>query len=165
MTAVELSNQFPELEQSLLKYANRLRLNSEDSKDLIQETFLKVLLNRDKFEDRGYLKAWTFTIMRNTFINNYRHNVLQNTYCDRTDDSFFINSTPASDSDNPHSAYSFIELKQCVEQLNIKFRIPFKMYVEGYKYQEIADSVNLKLGTVKSRIFLARKALMNQLGI
>ena len=162
MTAIEFCNQLLDLEKSLMKFANRLRLSSADAKDLVQETFLKVLLNRDKFVDTGYLKAWTFTIMRNTFINNYRHNVLQNTFCDHTDASFFINQTTASDSDNPDSAYSAKEITQSIEQMNVKFRVPFKMYIEGYKYKEIADTIKLKIGTVKSRIFLARKLLMNQ---
>ncbi|HEX7494921.1 MAG TPA: sigma-70 family RNA polymerase sigma factor, partial [Bacteroidales bacterium] len=163
MTAIEFSDQLLGLEQSLLKYAYRLSLNSADAKDLVQETYLKVLLSRDKFVDTGYLKAWIFTIMRNTFINNYRHNVLHNTHCDRTDESLFINQTIASDSDNPDSAYSLKEISRSIEQMNVKFRVPFKMYIEGYKYKEIADSVKLKIGTVKSRIFLARKLLMNQI--
>jgi RNA polymerase sigma-70 factor (ECF subfamily) len=45
-----------------------------------------------------------------------------------------------------------------------KFRIPFKMYIEGYKYKEIADTIKLKIGTVKSRIFLARKVMRSQIG-
>ena len=163
MTAIEFCEQLLNLEHSLLKYAYRLRLNRTDAKDLVQETFLKVLMSRDKFVDTGYLKAWTFTIMRNTFINNYRHNILQNTCCDSTDESFFINQKKSSGSDDPDSAYSVIEITHSIEQLNDKFRIPFKMYIEGYKYKEIADTVNLKIGTVKSRIFLARKVLMNHL--
>ena len=163
MTATEFRKQLLDLEHSLLKYAYRLRLCTADAKDLVQETFLKVLMNQDKFVDTGYLKAWTFTIMRNSFINSYRRNVLQNTSCDRTDESFLINQTNSSGSDNPDSAYSVIEIDRRIEQLNDKFRIPFKMYIEGYKYKEIADSINLKIGTVKSRIFLARKVLMNQL--
>jgi RNA polymerase sigma-70 factor (ECF subfamily) len=55
-----------------------------------------------------------------------------------------------------------MEITKCIEQLNNKFRVPFKMYIEGYKYQEIADTIKLKIGTVKSRIFLARKLLINQ---
>lgn len=163
MTALEFCDQLLGLEQSLLKYAYHLRLDKADAKDLVQETFLKAILNREKFVDTGYLKAWTFTILRNTFINNYRHNVLQNTYCDRTDDSFFVNQKKAPSSDTPDSAYSFIEINQSIEQLNVKFRVPFKMYIEGYKYKEIAETIKLKLGTVKSRIFLAKKLLMNQL--
>jgi RNA polymerase sigma factor (sigma-70 family) len=162
MTAIEFSNQLLDLEQSLLKYAYRLRLNTADAKDLVQETYLKVLLNREKFVDTGYLKAWIFTIMRNTFINNYRHNVLHNIHYDRTEELLFISQSKASDSDTPDSTYSYQEISQSIERMNIKFRVPFKMYIEGYKYKEIADTVKLKIGTVKSRIFLARKLLMNQ---
>ena len=163
MKAIEFTKQLLDLEQSLMKYASRLKLGRADARDLVQETFLKALLSRDKFVDTGYLKAWTITIMRNTFINNYRHNVLHNTHCDRTDESFFINQTICSTSDNPDSVYSVMEITSNIEQLKDKFRLPFKMYVEGYRYREIADIFNLNIGTVKSRIFLARKVLMNQL--
>jgi RNA polymerase sigma-70 factor (ECF subfamily) len=163
MKAIEFSEQLLNLEQGLLKYAYRLKLDNADARDLVQETFLKAILSRDKFVDNGYLKAWTITIMRNTFINNYRHNIIQNTHCDRTDESFFINQTKSSGSDNPDSAYSVMEITKCIEQLKDKFRVPFKMYIAGYRYREIADTINLKIGTVKSRIFLARKLLMVQL--
>jgi RNA polymerase sigma-70 factor (ECF subfamily) len=162
MKAIEFSEQLLDLEKSLMKYAYRLKLGHADARDLVQETFLKALLSRDKFIDTGYLKAWTITIMRNTFINNYRHNVLHNTHCNHTDESFFINKTKSTGSDNPDSVYSVMEITKCIEQLNNKFRVPFKMYIEGYKYQEIADTIKLKIGTVKSRIFLARKLLINQ---
>lgn len=163
MTTTEFCVQLVNLEGSLLKYANQLRLDNSDAKDLIQETFLKAILNRDKFVDTGFLKAWTLTIMRNTFINNYRHNAMQKTYCDRVDESSFINMTKSSCSENPDSVYSYKEITQSIEQLKDKYRVPFKMYVDGFKYREIADTTNLKVGTVKNRIFLARKALMNQL--
>jgi RNA polymerase sigma-70 factor (ECF subfamily) len=163
MKATEFSEQLLDMEPSLLKYANRFKLGDADSRDLVQETFLKAILSRDKFVDKGYLKAWTFTIMRNTFINNYRHNVLHNTHCERTDESFHINQTKSSDSDNPDSVYSVIEINQRIEQLKDKFSVPFKMYIAGFRYKEIADTINLNIGTVKSRIFLARKLLMKQL--
>jgi RNA polymerase sigma-70 factor (ECF subfamily) len=163
MNATEFTTQLLDLEQSLLKYASHLRLDNSDARDLVQETFLKAILSRDKFVDTGYLKAWTITIMRNTFINNYRHNVLHNSHCDRTEDSFFINQTKSSGSDNPDSVYTVKEINKSIEQLKDKFRVPFKMYVAGFKYREIADTINLKVGTVKSRIFLARKLLMNQI--
>jgi RNA polymerase sigma factor (sigma-70 family) len=163
MNTTEFCEQLVGLEKSLLKYAYHLRLDSSDARDLVQDTFLKAMLSREKFVDNGYLKAWTITIMRNTFINNYRHNILQKTYCDRTDESFYINQTRSSLSDNPDSIYSAKEITQNIEQLRDKFRVPFKMYVAGFKYREIADTINLKVGTVKSRIFLARKMLMNSL--
>jgi RNA polymerase sigma-70 factor (ECF subfamily) len=165
MEANEFYNQLLNLEQSLMNYAYRLKLGNDDARDLVQETYLKALLNRDKFVDNGYLKAWTITIMRNTFINNYRHNVLHNTHCDRTEESFYINQTKCSGSDNPDSIYSVTEITKNIEQLKDKFRVPFKMYVAGYRYREIANTINLNIGTVKSRIFLARKVLMNNLSM
>jgi RNA polymerase sigma-70 factor (ECF subfamily) len=165
MEANEFYNQLLNLEQSLMNYAYRLKLGNDDARDLVQETYLKALLNREKFVDNGYLKAWTITIMRNTFINNYRHNVLHNTHCDRTEESFYINQTKCSGSDNPDSIYSVTEITKNIEQLKDKFRVPFKMYVAGYRYREIANTINLNIGTVKSRIFLARKVLMNNLSM
>jgi RNA polymerase sigma factor (sigma-70 family) len=151
------------LEQSLFKYAYHLRPDISDARDLVQETFLKAIQSRDKFVDSGFLKAWTFTILRNTFINNYRHNALQRTSCERIDESFIINQIKSSASNDPDAIYSFKEITLNIEQLKDNLRIPFKMYVAGYKYREIADTINLKVGTVKSRIFLARKALMGKL--
>jgi RNA polymerase sigma-70 factor (ECF subfamily) len=164
MTAIEFTNQLTDLEQSLLSYANRLRLNRADAKDLVQDTFLKVLLNKDKFTDTGFMKAWTFTIMRNTFINNYRHSVLQRSYGEHTDASLFAHLSKAPGSDNPDSIYTVKEINRSIERMDNKFRIPFKMYIEGYKYKEIADTIKLKIGTVKSRIFLARKVMRSQIG-
>ena len=89
MTAAEFSNQLLNLEQSLERFAYSLTANREDAKDLLQETFLKALTYKEKFEDNTNLKAWTFTIMKNTFINNYRKNTLNITtnariYCGKT---------------------------------------------------------------------------------
>jgi RNA polymerase sigma factor (sigma-70 family) len=163
MTAFEFHAQLIDLQPNLMKYAHRLRLGSADAKDLVQETFLKVLLNKDKFVDKGYLKAWTYTIMKNTFINNYRRNISRNTNAEITDTTLYITQKKAPSSDNPDSVYSYKEINQSIERMNSKLSIPFKMYLDGYKYKEIADEINLKLGTVKNRIFQARQVLMNQI--
>jgi RNA polymerase sigma-70 factor (ECF subfamily) len=111
------------------------------------------------------MKAWTISIMRNTFINNYRRNTLVSQKADQTDESYFINLTTSVAQENPDSEYSFKEITNNIELLNKKFRIPFKMYVEGYKYKEISETMKVKIGTVKSRIFFARKELKDQLSI
>jgi RNA polymerase sigma-70 factor (ECF subfamily) len=165
MTAIEFTQQLSGMEQSLMKYALRFRLGYDDSRDLVQETFLKAILNRDKFVDTRYIKAWTFTIMRNTFINNYRHNDLHKSRFERKDDLLPIIQTKMSDSGNPDSAYSVIEINQHIEQLKNSLKIPFKMYVDGFMYKEIAEKMNIKIGTVKSRIYLARQELRNQLDL
>jgi RNA polymerase sigma factor (sigma-70 family) len=163
MTAIEFHNQLLNLEQSLEKFAYRLTLKKADAKDLIQETFLKALMNQDKYVKNENFKAWTFTIMRNTFINNYRRSFHENTRYDHTKESFFITQTMNTGSDNPDSTYSVLEITQNIEQLKDMFRIPFKMHISGFKYKEIADKLNLNIGTVKSRIYLSRKQLMDQL--
>jgi RNA polymerase sigma-70 factor (ECF subfamily) len=165
MSEIEFNNQLLSIERSLLKFAYIFTQKKEDAKDLVQETLLKGLLNRDKYVNIENFKAWIFTILRNTFINNYRRYSIQNTFRYQTEESSYIHHAEVSGSDDPHSAYSFLEMTQIVEQLNEKFRIPFKMHFQGYKYQEIAEALNLNIGTVKSRIFLSRKKLQKQLDI
>ena len=101
--------------------------------------------------------------MKNTFINNYRKSVLQTIYRDQCKELFFFNRTEHAGYDNPDAAYSVIEMTQHIEQLEDKFRIPFKMHLNGYKYKEIADALTLNIGTVKSRIFTARRQLREKL--
>ena len=94
MTAIQFHSQLVELESNLERFAYSLTMNKEDAKDLLQETYLKALMYQDKFEDNTNLKAWTFTIMKNTFINNYRKTVKQNTTFDSSDNQYLMNSRP-----------------------------------------------------------------------
>lgn len=163
MTSIEFHSQLVNLESSLFSFAFRLVNKKPDAQDLVQDTFLKVLLNQGKYVKKVSFKAWTFTIMKNTFIDRYRHNFNKVLYFDQTNGQFFMNKTTASGSDEPDVIYSAIEIDRSIEALHDKFRIPFSMYLKGYKYKEIADKLNLNLGTVKSRIFFSRKRLISQL--
>lgn len=163
MTSIEFCSKLLSLETSLLKFAYRLNLRRADAKDLVQETYLRVLMNREKYIDNEKFKSWAFTIMKNTFVDSYRRSLRKSTYSDQTNESFFINQSEPVGYDNPDSSYSALEIHQNIEQLNDKLRVPFKMYINGYKYTEIANELNLKIGTVKNRIFLSRKQLMTQL--
>lgn len=163
MTAVEFNHQLIGLEKNLERFALSLTANIEEAHDLVQETFLKALSNRDKFVDYTSLKAWAFTIMKNTFINNYRKAVRENTTIDNTKDLYYLNSSRHHTQDNPDSQLSASEIEKTIEELSDDFKIPFKMHTEGYKYKEIADTLGLKIGTVKSRIFFTRKKLMDNL--
>jgi RNA polymerase sigma factor (sigma-70 family) len=163
MTAMEFNYQLTNLSGNLERFALSLTSNMEDAKDLLQETFLKAISYRDKFEDNTNLKAWTFTIMKNTFINNYRRAVKSNTTFDHTDDLYFLNLKQESGYNNPDSNISTKEIEKKINLLEDEFRVPFLMHTQGYKYKEIADKLNLKIGTVKSRIFFTRKKLMDSL--
>lgn len=161
MSQQEFNTALIELEPNLERFAYSLTANHEDARDLLQETYLKALTYKDKFEDNTNIKAWTFTIMKNTFINNYRKAVKQNTTFDSSDNQFMINSK--SENFGPDSMYSHSEISKKIDALDDDFRLPFQMHTSGYKYKEIADKLNLKIGTVKSRIFFSRQKLMTAL--
>ncbi len=163
MTAIEFNYQLTSLSDNLEKFALSLTSNLDDAKDLLQETFLKAISYRDKFSDNTNLKAWTYTIMKNTFINNYRKAVKANTTFDNTKDLYYLNMHKNSGLDNPDISYSTKEIEKKIELLDSEYKIPFRMHVQGFKYKEISEELNLKIGTVKSRIFFARKKLMGSL--
>ena len=151
------------LSNSLEFFALSLTRNDEDAKDLLQETMVKAITYRDKFVEKTNLKAWCYTIMKNTFINNYRRAIKANTIIDQTEDLYFLNSKSSEDGTIPDSALAYKEIRSKVDALEDDYRIPFEMHNKGYKYKEIADYLDLPIGTVKSRIFLARRRLMDQL--
>lgn len=163
MSAVEFSDKFDALTSSLNSFAYNLTKNDEDAKDLYQETAFRAMTNREKFQPGTNLKAWLFTIMKNIFINNYRKKVKRNTIVDSTDNMYFINSGSVLISNEAGSNILMQELERMISELEDNIRIPFLKHYEGFKYQEIADELELPLGTIKSRIFFARKALKEKI--
>jgi len=161
MSTIEFNTKFADLTQMLNAFAYNLTKNKEEAKDLYQETAFRALTNRDKFRTGTNFKAWLFTIMKNIFINNYRKKVKKNTILDSTDNMYYINSGKTIVDNKAESNILMDELNYMVKNLDEGLRVPFEMHYVGYKYQEIADELELPLGTVKSRIFFARKELKN----
>lgn len=163
MTALEFNHKVLSLKDSLRYFAYSLTADQDDANDLIQDTFVKALSNKDKFDPATNLKAWMYTIMKNTFINNYRKASKMNTIIDTTEDLYYLNSSNTTDRISPEAEFTHSELEKVVDELEDEHRIPFQMHFQGYKYKEIADHLNLSIGTVKSRIFFSRKKLMERL--
>ena len=151
------------LQSNLLSFAYQLTTDKEEARDLLQDTTLKALDNEEKYVDNVNFKGWIFTIMRNIFINNYRQTVRKATVIDQTEDLYHLNISQDSGLTSPEGSYAVKEINQALDSFTDDYRIPFNMYVAGYKYNEIADKMGLPLGTVKSRIFFARKRLRDQL--
>lgn len=149
--------------ESLKYYAYSLTANQDDAEDLLQDTYLKALSNKDKFDPSTNMKAWTHIIMKNTFINNYRKRRRTNTVIDDSKENYYLNSNQKDQNINPEVQYSYGEIMQSIRQLDTDHRIPFERHLEGYKYKEIAEEMDLPIGTVKSRIFLTRKKLAEEL--
>jgi RNA polymerase sigma-70 factor (ECF subfamily) len=159
MTTYEFDNNFNKMASVLNSFAYNLTKNKEEAKDLFQETAFRAMTNREKFNPGTNFKAWLFTIMKNIFINNYRKKVKANTIIDSTENLYYINSGSNTIANAGENNILMKELQEMIVSLEDGIRIPFIMHYEGYKYQEIAEELDLPLGTVKSRIFFARKAL------
>ena len=147
------------LQANLLNFAFMLTSNRDDAYDLLQDTTLKALDNADKYVENTNFKGWVFTIMRNIFINNYRRVVRSATVIDQTDDLYHLNLSQDSGLETPEGSFGAKEITDAINSFPDKYRRPFSMHVAGYKYDEIAESMGLPVGTVKSRIFYARQQL------
>lgn len=151
------------LQDNMLNFAFILTSDRDEARDLLQDTTLKVLDNQDKFIDNSNFKGWVFTIMRNIFINNYRRVVRNQTMIDTTEDLYHLNHPQESGFITPDGAYNLKDIVKTINSFPQEYRTPFTMHIEGYKYNEIAEKMNLPLGTVKSRIFFARQKLQTML--
>lgn len=150
------------LQNNLLNFAYQLTTSREAARDLVQDTTLKVLDNESKYVDNINFKGWVFTIMRNIFINNYRRVVRSATVIDQTDDLYHLNLSQDSGLKTPEGSFGAKEITDAINEFPDKYRIPFSMHVAGYKYGEIAEKMQLPLGTIKSRIFFARQQLQTR---
>ena len=151
------------IQEELLRFAYKLTADREDANDLLQETSLKALDNEDKYTPGTNFKGWMYTIMRNIFINNYRKVVRDQTFVDQTDNLYHLSLPQDSGFDSTEGAYDIKEIHRIMNSLPKENKVPFAMHVSGFKYREIADKLNLPLGTVKSRIFFTRQRLQEQL--
>ncbi len=163
MTAIEFNQQLVNQRTPLKNFAYSLTSNTEEAQDLVQETFLKALKYRDKFADSTNLKAWLYTILKNTFINTYRRSIKTRQIITQTDDLSLVKPLSGSNSPDAYSQINLKHIQKAVDSLEEEYKTPFTRYHDGFKYKEIADELDLPIGTVKSRIFLARKRLMEAL--
>lgn len=163
MNSTNFQNKLLELQGNLLNFAYQLTSNHDDAYDLLQDTTLKALANEGKYADNTNFKGWVFTIMRNTFINNYRQVAKSATVLDNTDNISYLSIAAESTIETPEDSVALGEISDAINSFADDYRIPFTMHIAGYKYNEIADKMKLPLGTVKSRIFFARKRLQEML--
>ena len=147
----------------LKPYAINLTKNIDEADDLLQETMYRALANKEKYKVGTNLKAWLFTIMRNIFINAYRRKAKHHTIIDTTDNLYYLNNSSTTIHNDAEGDFVLRDTQNAIDRLSDDYKVPFLMYFEGFKYQEIAQDLELPLGTVKSRIFFARKELKKRL--
>jgi RNA polymerase sigma-70 factor (ECF subfamily) len=137
----------------------------DDANDLLQDTMVKAFTNKDKFTEGTNLKAWLYTIMKNTFITNYQRMVRRGTFVDTTDNLHYINSGDILVENGAYGDFTMDDIYAAIEKLEDVYKTPFMMHYRGFKYHEIADKLNIPIGTVKNRIHIARKLLKEDLHV
>jgi RNA polymerase sigma factor (sigma-70 family) len=163
MKDVEFAHRIIKLRGDLRTFTYRFTNDREESRDLVQDTILKALMYTDKFRENTNLKGWLFTIMRNTFINNYRKRQRHHVIHEDSRELFFNSIQDDHTFNSPTSAYEYKDIWKHIDALREELLVPFKMHTSGYKYHEIAQHLNIPIGTVKNRIFNARKEIQAKL--
>lgn len=143
--------------EGLKPFAITLTRDQETAKDLYQETLYKALAYRDKYTPGTNIKAWLYTIMRNIFINNYRRNGRKKMIVDA------LKNTQPQLALASEIHVHLKEIRRAIHQLPAIFKTACLLYLDGYKYHEIAYALNEPLGTIKSRIHFAKKLIQKQI--
>ncbi|HEX9510363.1 MAG TPA: RNA polymerase sigma factor [Puia sp.] len=164
MSTIEFNQLLVSQSDRLKPYAINFTKDGEDAKDLLQETIYRALTYREKFNEGTNIQAWLFTIMRNTFINRYRRRAREKKIFQPDPGGFQEYRSPAA-ANLAESRLGSKEIQAALHRLPESCQIPFRLYFEGYQYQEIADIMDIALGTIKSRIHLARKLLKEKIGV
>jgi len=163
MPSIDFTLQVAAMRSTLYSFTRKFTRDRDESLDLVQDTMMKALLYKEKFREDTNLKGWLFTIMRNTFINNYRRNQRKRMAKDITKDLVVLNVKEEHTFSQPQENMEFKEIWKNLNMLREELLTPFKMHVSGYKYHEIADHLKIPIGTVKNRIFHARKEVQKNL--
>ena len=157
MSTAEFNSMVLNHSEGLKPFAISLTRDHEEAKDLCQETLCKAFAYREKYEQGTNLKAWLYTIMRNIFINDYRRNARRKIVLDTVtySQTRYANSAEIN--------LRLREIETAIDKLPSIFKTACLLFLQGYKYHEIALALNEPLGTIKSRIHFARKLLQKQL--
>lgn len=163
MNTSQFRNSLLGMQENMLSLALVLTANRDDAKDLLQDTTLKILNNKEKFSDNINFKGWVLAVMRNIFRSNYCKVAKDRTMIDSNADIYNLDIANDCAFGSPDGSSHLLEIKRAIGQLDRDVKIPLSMYINGYKYNEIARKMKLPLGTVKSRIFFARQELQKKL--
>ena len=148
---------------SLKTYARNFTRDQDDANDLVQDTLLKAVTYFRNFKEGTNLKGWLYTIMKNTFINNYRRVVRTNSFITKEEEITSANLVVSASNNQGENKFVMDDINNALSNLTDDYYTPFTMYFEGYKYQEISDHLNIPIGTVKTRIHIARKSMKKAL--
>jgi len=168
----EFQQQAMQYAPQLYSAAMRMTRNNADAEDLVQETYLRAYRSFHTFEDGTNLRAWLFRILTNTYINSYRSKQrrVQETDLADVEDLYLyrrisgVDAASRSAEDTMFELFTDDEVKAALEALPETFRMPVLLAdVEEFSYKEIAEMLDIPIGTVMSRLHRGRKAMQKAL--
>lgn len=155
---------------AMYNFAYKLTFDEDDSKDLVQDAYMKAFRFIESFESGTNAKAWLFRILKNTFINEYRKKSKQPTQVDYQDVESYYNSASVDTSHTIDLRSSTMqnkigdEVTNAINSLPVDFRIAIILCdLEGFTYEEMAVILDIPIGTVRSRLHRARGILKDKL--
>src|ERR1044071_7852166 len=155
---------------SMYNFAYRLTMDSDDAKDLLQDTYLKAYRFIDSFQKGTNAKAWLFRILKNSFINDYRKKSKEPSKVDYQEVESFYNSEDVDRQITPDLRVEALqdmigdEISVALNSLDVDFRTVIILCdLEGFKYEEMAKILDIPIGTVRSRLHRARNLLKEKL--
>lgn len=163
MNKLEFNTLIIQQSESLRAYAKNFTRDQDDANDLVQDTLLKAVTYFTNFREGTNLKGWLYTIMKNTFINNYRRIIKTNSFISKEEEISSANLVVSASQNIGENRFVMDDINQALANLSEDYYIPFTMHFEGYKYHEISDHLNIPIGTVKTRIHVARKVMKKTL--
>jgi len=163
MNKLEFNTMVIQHSDSLKSYAKNFTRDQDDANDLVQDTLLKAVTYFNNFREGTNLKGWLYTIMKNTFINNYRRIVKTNSFITKEEEISHSNLVVSATKNGGENKFVMEDINYALGKLTDDYYVPFTMYFEGFKYHEIAEHLDIPIGTVKTRIHVARKTMKKTL--
>lgn len=148
---------------SLKQFAYKFTNDMETADDLLQDTLVKAMKYHDQYKEGTNMRGWLFTIMRNTFINGYRSNARKTALISTEEEISSSQLAVSAVSNRGDAKFAMEDINKALSNVPDCYTIPFLRHFEGYKYHEIAEELSLPIGTVKTRIHMARQLLQKQL--
>src|SRR5690606_16254359 len=165
MNKIEFNTQVVQEVATLSSYAFHFTRDKENANDLVQDTVLKAFAYYSKFKEGTNLQAWLYIILKNTFSNYYRRKVKTNAIILKSDTLASSDLFKSSSRNAAEGKFVMADIERALSKLAKEYYDPFSLYYEGYKYHEIAKYFQIPIGTVKTRIHVARQLLKKKLKI
>lgn len=147
----------------LLSHALKFTNDEDDAKDLMQETLIKGMRFAEKFDEGTNLKGWLYVIMKNTFINDFRKHTKKKELITTDDEISSAQLKTSATVNTSTTTFAMEDISKAMDSIKPEYSIPFQMHFEGYKYEEIAEELDIPVGTVKTHIHQARLGLKKYL--